>query len=100
MVGDLEMPQPPAGARVERDDRFAEQVRALSLAAPVVITRRSDRDVDDAAGRVGGERRPGIGVADVLPRVLEPGLVAEFAGFGNGLEAPDALAGVHVERLD
>ena len=40
---------------------------------------------------------PGVGRAGVLPRVLGPGIVAEFAGQRDGVELPHQLAGEDVE---
>ena len=93
----LEMPQPLAGARVEREQRSAEQVRAEPIGAVVVVGRRPGREVGDAARRVDRDLAPGVGAADVLPRVLRPRVVAELARVRDGVELPDELAGDDVE---
>jgi hypothetical protein len=51
VVNDLEVPQPLAGARVEREQRVAEQVVARPVAAVEIEPRRSGRDEGDARSR-------------------------------------------------
>ena len=92
----LEVPEPLAGARVEREQAVAEQVRAGAVGAVVVVGRRAGREVGDAALRVDRDLAPGVGAADVLPGVLRPRLVAELAGMRHGVELPHQLAGDHV----
>src|ERR1035437_6205808 len=94
------MPHALPRARVEAEDGLSDLSRALPLAAVPVVARRADGDVHVAARRIHRERRPHVRVAHVLPRIVLPRVVAELAGLGDGLEAPDALARPHVERLD
>ena len=49
VVHDLEVPQALAGARIERDDRRAEQVGADAIGAVEVVGGRAERNVGDAA---------------------------------------------------
>ena len=100
VVHELEVPQPLAGARVERDDRRAEQVGADPVGAVEVVGGRAERDVGDAARGVDRHLAPVVGAADVLPRVLRPGVVAELAGTRHGMERPHELAGQDVVGAD
>ena len=70
------------------------------MAAEVVAGRIFDRQVGDAEILVDGDLRPHAGVAGVLPRLLEPRVVAEFAGLRNGVEDPQPLAGARVVAAD
>ena len=73
--------------------QFGEEVLADAVGAVVVEGRRAGGEVGDAALVVDAEFAPGVGAADVLPGVLRPGFVAEFAGVRHGVELPDELAG-------
>ena len=101
----LEVPLQLARLRVERDRRVAEQVVAGPIAAVVVHARTADRHVDEAALLVDGQReRPDVVAGAILPAVVAPRVVADFAGQGNGVEVPHLLArarvvGVHVALL-
>ena len=61
VVDKLLVPLQLAGGRIERDQRVAVQVRALTIAAVVVGRRRTERRVDDTALDVDGEERPDVG---------------------------------------
>jgi hypothetical protein len=77
----LEVPLQFARQRVEGDRRVAEQVVARSVAAVVVHARTADRHVDDAALLVDRQReRPDVVAGPILPTVVAPGVVADFAG--------------------
>ena len=94
----LEMPEPLAGARVERDQAVGEQVRARPVGAVVVVGGRAGREVRDPALLVNRQFAPRVDAADVLPRVLWPRLVAELARMRNGVKLPGQLAGDHIVR--
>ena len=87
----LEMPEPFAGARVERQQAVGEEIRAVPIRAVEIVGRRSGRDVDDAALLVDRHRAPVVRAAGVLVGVLRPGLVAELAGHRDGVKLPDLL---------
>ena len=101
----LEVPLQLAGQRVERDGRVAEQVVAGPIAAVVVHARTADRHVDEAALLIDGQReRPDVVAGAILPAVVAPGVVTDFAGPRDGVEVPQLLArarvvGVHVALL-
>src|SRR5215207_2805563 len=96
----LEVPAVLTGLRVDRDNRGGEEVVAPPPAA-----------VQVGGGVAGGEvEEPQLGVdrrckeersTAVLPRVvlLRPGVVPLLAWAGDGVEAPDFLAGLGVVRL-
>src|SRR4029450_4200109 len=44
-----------------------------------------------------GDLRPYAGIAGPFPRAILPGFVSRLSGIGNGIEAPDLLAGSNVE---
>ena len=58
VVHELEVPEPLAGARIERHDRRAEEVRADAVGAVEVVGGRPERDVGDAALRCRSSSRP------------------------------------------
>ena len=89
----LEMPQALAGARVEREQAVAEEIRADAVRAVVVVGRRRNREIGDAALRIERDLAPHIDAARVLPGILGPGVVAELARLRNGVEGPHELAG-------
>ena len=67
-------------------------------AAVVIVARRADRHVEQAARLVEAHRRPDVGVAGELPRAAVPGVVAELAALRDGVELPHQLSGARVER--
>ena len=97
VVHELEVPDPLAGAGVERQEARAVQVRARAIGAVVVVGRRPGREIGDAAGDVHRQLAPGVDRADVLVGVGRPGVVAELARLRDGVEAPHLLAGEDVE---
>ena len=94
------MPQPLAGLRVEREQAVGEEVLADPIRAVEVVVRRAGRHVDDAALFVDRKRAPVVGAADVLVRLLRPGVVAELAGQRNRVELPDLVPGDDVVGAD
>ena len=74
--------------------------RARPLYPAEVVRGGVGGEVDVAGLRVGAHHRPGPGVAGVLPAVVLPRLVAELAGLRDDIEAPDELAGAHVEAAE
>ena len=89
----LVVPHPRAGAGVKRDDALRKEVVPRAVPAIVVVRPRFDRQVHESKLGVGAERGPHSGVARVLPRSVLPGLVAELAGPGDGVEGPQQRAG-------
>ncbi len=100
VVHELEVPEPLAGARVERDDRRAEEIRADAVGAVEVVGGRAQRDEGDAALGVDGHLPPVVDAADVLVGVLRPGVVAELTRTRHGVERPHQPAGEDVVRAD
>src|SRR5687768_10806981 len=93
------MPHATPCVRVEGYERLREQVVALSLAAVPVVARRPEREIDEPAPDVDGERRPHVRVAHARPRAVLPCLVAELAWLRDRIEAPDATSRSYVEGL-
>src|SRR6476646_580605 len=100
MVHQLELPLPLAGFQVDRDYALSEQIVAGPMPAVKVRARRLDRQVDETQLLVDRHLVPDAGVAVERPRILLPGVVAEFTGFRNRVEVPQPLAGADVEGLD
>src|SRR6476620_2997076 len=94
----LEVPQPFARARIEREERVAEKVVARTIAAVAVVRRRAKREVRNPASLVDGDLSPRVDAAGPLVRAFRPCVVAEFAWMRNRVEDPDHLAGQDVER--
>ena len=59
----------------------------------------ADAPVGEVGVGIVGARVPDRGAAG-LPGIARPGFVARLARPGNGVEAPDFLAGLRVERGD
>ncbi len=93
----LEVPADLTGARVERDDRVAVEVRAGPIAAVEVGARRADRQEHPAAPEIGGDGRPDVRRAR-QSRARLPALGARLTRVRNGVEGPAQRAGSHVER--
>ena len=96
----LKVPAPLAGAGVQRDDRRAEEVRANAVGPVEIVGRRSEADVRDAAARVDGRFSPVVDAADVLPRVLRPRVVPEFARTRHRVKRPDQFPRADVVGAD
>ena len=99
MVHRLKVPYPLAGVGIQTDDGFREEIVSLPPATVIVVARRTDGEVHQPSLYVDRERRPDVGVADVAPRVVFPGFVAELAWLRSGVEAPHPFSSPHVERL-
>ena len=96
----MEVPEPLAGARIERQDTVGEEILAASIRAVEIVVSRPGRDVHDAALLVDRHRAPIVRAADVLERLLWPGVVAELAGQRYRVELPLLLAGDDVVRAN
>ncbi len=100
VVHGLEVPEALAGARVEREQRVAEEVGALAIAAEHVVGRRAEREVGDPAPLVDRDLAPRVHAAGPLPCALGPGVVAELARVRDRVEGPHQLAGDDVVRRE
>ena len=98
VVHHLVVPQPLAGLDVERDEARRKQVVARAEAAVHVLRGAVGRDVDDAALRIGRQRRPRRHVAGRPPRVVLPRVVADFARPRDHVELPHELPGAARRR--
>ena len=97
VVQNLEVPFALAGLCVQRHDALAEETVARLVAAPEVVGCALDGEIDHAQLGIGRHHRPDGCCAKVLPAVILPRVVAEFAGARNRVEGPQALAGADVE---
>src|ERR1700730_6759926 len=89
----LEVPLQFARLRVERNRCVAEEVIAGPIAAVVIHARAADRHVDDASLLVDGKsERPDVVARSILPTVILPRVIADFAGERNGVKVPQLLS--------
>src|ERR1700683_1863187 len=93
MVNQLKVPQPLAGARVQREDRIPEQVVAFAIRAIKVVSSGTQRDVSDAALLIERHLIPVVNAANRLPSVRRPGVVSKFTGARDHMERPHELSG-------
>src|SRR4029453_3059949 len=89
-----------AGARIERDERVAEQIVARTIAAIAVVRRRAKREVRNRASFVDGDLSPRVDAASPLVGAFGPCVLAEFAWIWNRVEGPDQLSCDDVERAE
>ncbi len=95
----LEVPQAPAGLRVERDEAVGEQVVAGAVAAEEVVARRADRDEDDAVFLVDRELAPVVTATGRRERRRGPGVGTNLTRLRDGMKHPRQLAGEDVISL-
>lgn len=92
----LEMPEPPAGLGLQRDDGVCKKVPPAVVDTDKVGMRRAGREVGNAALLVHSHAAPAV----CAERRLLPLLVSEFALARDDVERPQQLAGHDVETLD
>src|SRR3954471_5840587 len=68
----------------------------MAVAAPAVRPGSRERQIGDAALVVDRDHVPDVHAGTVLPALLGPGVVAEFAFARHSVEGPDQLAGAHI----
>ena len=96
----LEVPHARAGPRLHADDALGVEVVAQPVAAVRVVGRRGRRHVHVVELRVVRHAGPDVGVAGVLGRAVEPGLVARLVLLRHGVKRPQLASGAHVVGLD
>src|SRR5690606_4264016 len=96
VVHRLVVPQALAAARVKGDDAVAEQVGAAAPGAVEVRRGRTGGDIHHAALFIHAHAGPGVGSAEGFPGILGPGVVACFAGVGNGVKSPRQFAATDI----
>ena len=92
VVGGLEVPQVLAGAGVEGKDAIGKEVGSFAVGTVEVIGGGAEGEVGDAAFFVDGDFPPGVDAANPFVCVFRPGVVAHFAGVGDGVEGPHEFA--------
>src|SRR5712691_2966017 len=97
---DLIVPLADAGRGIEADERLREHVRTGTAAAEEVVARRAERQIDEPTLGVERDRRPDVRMSGVAPRVVAPGVVAEFTRLRDRAERPDLPAGARIERAN
>src|SRR5690606_41100788 len=91
----LEMPEPLAGTRIERDDAVPEEIVAVPIAAVEVVARGARRDEHDAALDVDRRFAPVVHASERVRGVVRPRVGTEFPGPRHRMEDPNELAGAH-----
>jgi hypothetical protein len=77
----LEVPLEFAGERIDGNGRIGEQVVARPISSVIVHARAADGHVDDATLLIDSQcERPNVNACAILPAVVAPRVVAEFAG--------------------
>ena len=98
VVHELVVPAAPARARIETNERVAEQSGARPIAAVEVVAGRADRQVQQASPLVERHRGPDVGMPGVVVRALAPGVAPQLAVARHGVERPHLLAGSGIVR--
>src|SRR5262245_43219001 len=93
----LKMPDPLSRSCVQRHDAIAEEVVSLTVAAIVILCRRSEGQKNHATFGVNAENRPSVYAAAVLPGITCPGIVTELAWLWNNMKPPHQFAGIDIE---
>src|SRR5262249_19584427 len=97
MMDRLVMPDPLTGFGFKTDERLGEKGVAQPVGAVPVVGGSAGRNVEVSQFFVSAHDRPWIRGPGVFPRVVFPGLVAEFAGLRNRMKGPCGLAGANIE---
>ena len=97
---ELVVPAPLAGVGVERDERRGVEVVALARAAVVIGTGIAGAEEDQVLLGIVGPGDPDRSAAAQVGVALRPRPRAGIAGPRDRVEAPGALAGVHVVCVD
>ena len=100
VMNELIVPDLAAGRDIETDQALAIEPVAGPVAAVIVVSRRAHRQIDVAELFVDAHRRPYIGVADLLPGFLLPGLRAGLLALRYGVEGPEQTAGGRIKPPD
>ena len=100
VMDQLEMPLALAGLQIDRHEALAEEAGARPIRAEVVTGGKFDGQIGDAELFVDADLSPRAGIARVRPRVVQPGVVPEFARPRDRVKDPEPLARAHVESAD
>ena len=93
VMHDLEVPEILSSERVDSDQRRAEQVGALAIAAVSIPGRRCERQIGDASLAVDGHESPDIHARASACAVAFPGLMSRLSGQRHGMKCPTRPAG-------
>ena len=88
VVNDLEVPQVAAGARVGGDDRAAEEIVAVAIAAVAVEGGSGKRHVEDAALGVDGHEAPDVDAGAPRGAVALPSVGEALAAARHAMKRP------------
>ena len=100
MMHRLKVPDALAGRRVEAHQAFREQIVPMPVPAIVIARRRAEGQVHVTQFVVGRHQRPYVCVAAIAPRLVLPGLDAEFALLRDAVETPLEGPRAHVVAPD
>src|SRR5262249_46746191 len=97
VMHELVMPLAHTGFEVDRDNRFAEQIRTRTMTAVIIARRQLDGQICEPQLFIDADLAPDSRIARVLGRILFPGVVSELAWLRNGVEDPQPLPRASVE---
>src|SRR5271168_5502424 len=97
MMDQLVVPLLLPRLQVDANQRLAEQVVPVTMAAKIIARWRFDRQISEVQLGIDTRLRPHTGVAGVLGRPVLPGVVPLLALFRNRMENPHPLSGADVE---
>src|SRR5208337_5694254 len=100
VVHQLIVPLSFAGLEVDGDDALSEQAIARTMAAVKIAGGQLDWKVGHPKLLVDADLAPHASVAGVIGRIIFPSVIAEFAGFGDGMEDPQPLSGANIESAN
>src|ERR1700733_8964451 len=94
------MPDTLSRGSIESQQGISEQVVADAVCAVKVRDRRACRNIDDATLSIESHATPVVRGACVSPRILRPGVIAEFPWMRNGVKRPANCSRMHVESAN
>ena len=97
--GELKVPLQFAGVAIQRHERARVEIVARARIGVPIGAGIADAPVDGVRLGIVRAGYPG-GTATGLPAIAEPRIVAGFAGRGDRIEAPGALAGARIVRVE
>src|SRR5215510_8703239 len=96
----LEVPDFYARLRLECHQTLGKEVVSRALSPIIIITRRTEGQIDVSQLLVAAHHRPDIRIAGMLPGVVLPGFDAWLFALRHSMERPPLLAGPHIKASD
>ena len=96
----LEIPHTLTGARIERQEGIAIQIRSFAVRAVQIVGRRTEREVGNCSFLIERNFPPGVVSAHTLPGIWRKRIVSELAWTGNCVKDPSHLPAAYVIGSD